>query len=92
MSNSRSAACRRYNHREDCTLLFDKHPLYVVEIINEFGVNYRVGDSISFFTTDVKPELSEGNLRKMLHEYNEERMEKIREDCEGTKETGLEYL
>jgi hypothetical protein len=85
-----SSASRRYGHREDCTLLFDLEPLFVVEVQDSaHGTSYIVGDKFDFFTTRDKPILTEKSIKDSLIDYKAERMEKIRED---TETTGLEYL
>lgn len=98
LSSSPSPAFRRYSHREDCTLLFDLAPLFVVEQVYEDsrGTVYIVGDNLGLFTLDYKPELVEGSLRKLLSKLQQEKLDKIQQDCETdplpVKYTGLEYL
>lgn len=90
-----SPAFRRYSHREDCTLLFDLYPLFVVEQVHEDerGIVYLVGDREGLFTLDYKPELTETALLSLLVELKRERLEKIKADIpDPVQTTGLEHL
>ena len=90
-----SVASKRYSHRENCTLLFDKHPLFVVEQVNEDsrGTLYLVGDNLSLFTIDTKPTLEEGSILRLLGELQQEKLEKLKTSClRAPSYSGLEYL
>lgn len=92
---SQSPAFRRYEHREDCTLLFDKHPIFVVEQQHQDarGTVYLVGNKQGYFTLGEKPKLEEEFLEELLYDLNYQKLEKIRADVEdSTKSTGLEHL
>jgi hypothetical protein len=96
MLSRESSASKRYGHREDCTLLFDLHPLFVVEQVHEDarGTVYLVGDREGSFTLDYKPALSELQIKHLLNKLKQERLEKIQEACprDPVQTTGLEHL
>jgi len=90
-----SPAFRRYEHREDCTLLFDKHPIFVVEQQHQDtrGTVYLVGNKEGYFTLGEKPKLEEQFLVNLLYDLNYQKLEKIRIDVEdSTKTTSLKNL
>ena len=94
MLSRESSASKRYGHREDCTLLFDKHPLFVVEQQHVTGLRiYLVGDREGLFTLDESPLLREDVITDLLKELRAEKLQKIEADCQQVPfNTGLEWL